>query len=84
MCKKPKHEPYLPINRVVENGGITFDGEHLKHDDLKAYEGHLVMCDLEKDVDTEKLSFCIYAANGKVIGVVEIHDPRKDQGVDYG
>jgi hypothetical protein len=72
MSKATKHEPYLPIRRVVENGGITFDREHLKHDALRAHEGRLVLCDLEKDVDTEKLSFRIYAVNGEAICSVEI------------
>ncbi len=72
MPKKLKHEPYLPIRRVVGNGGITFDGEHLKHDALRAHEGRLVLCDLEKDVDTEKLSFRIYGADEKEICLVEI------------
>ena len=74
MCRKPKHEPYCPIKRVVEDGGIHYGGEHLKHDDLRTYEGHLVMCDLEEDLDTEKANFRIYAASGKVICLVEIAD----------
>ena len=82
MCKRPVHEPFSPIKRVVENGGIHFDGEHLIHDELKPYNGHLVLCDLEKDVDAEKLDFRIYAASGKVICVVNISDLSQDQICD--
>ena len=79
MCKQPSYEPFSPVKRVVENEGIYFGGEHFKHDELRVYEGNLVLCDLEKDMDTEKLNFRVYAASGKVICLLEIDSLTEEQ-----
>lgn len=79
MSKQPIHEPLSPIKRVVEKGGIYFGGEHLRHDALRAYEGQLVLCDLEKDVDTEELNFRIYSVNEEVVCLLKIADLTAEQ-----